>query len=119
MSDSDNSVLGIISRDLVDVKTKLTEISHELRNVESQSNRTSSHLESELGNINRRFIDVQRNIEKISSFIHGSDTRPGLDVRLDRLEQNESRRIGQLKYVWSIIATIIASILALFAQKLF
>lgn len=109
----ENQLIKIVVAGLDDLKIRTSEISRELRDIKSQADRTSSHLESEIGNINRQFGDLRASISKMSNIVYGNDgnSESGLLIRFDRLEQSQKRRDSQLKMLWSVVGTVFASFL--------
>ena len=50
-----------------------------------------------------------RNFKELRSLFDGTDAKPGLRMRIDRIEQASLNKSNQLKYVWSAIGTIAAA----------
>ena len=47
-----------------------------------------------------------RNFRAIRSLLEGEDDRPGMKIRLDRIEQRAFERKNNIKYLWAAVSTL-------------
>jgi hypothetical protein len=71
---------------------------------------TDLQVASDIAVIKNKLIDIEINIGRLNTYHHGNG-KPGVNTRLDRLEQTEDRR-GRMIYT-AIAASIIAAVGAL------
>lgn len=66
----------------------------------------SADLINNASGIERRLDAIERKIDRIDESIRGNGT-PGINVRLDRLEQSASR---QRRVIWLIVGAIVTAV---------
>lgn len=51
---------------------------------------------------------LQRIVARHDRILLGTDKAPGLHMTVDRLEQNETRRVWHLRALWTALVTMVA-----------
>lgn len=64
-------------------------------------------VEVKLARIEVHLTQLAAQLSNMTSMLVGADGRPGIVVRLDRLEQSESRRT---KLVWAALAAALSAV---------
>jgi len=70
----------------------------EIRSLELKITEILSHLRSELGgggvtgSLPRRIDDLTRKVDRLTDYVIGTADRPGLVIRIDRLERSDATR---------------------------
>lgn len=80
-----------------------------LAEVELTLARLTSHLEAELPHTMETLEALQGLVKRHEETLHGNN-RPGMNVRLDRLEQTEKNRTLNLRLLWGAIIGVGAKI---------
>lgn len=103
--------------DPANFEREMTKVDDRLRSLELQQQKSSTHLEAEVGNLVRLMSEIRDIIKRHDTMFFGSNGNIGLMTRLDRLEQSEkSRQWLQraaiatsialvIKILWDIIMT--------------
>ena len=101
-----------------DLSLEKLKINERLGQVEIQTARIVSHLESERGTYERYTVSIHENIKRLEDMIRrhddlmiGGDKNTGLMTRLDRIEQTIKSWDWNLKAIWTAIIGIVAKAL--------
>ena len=57
------------------------------------------------------------NFRELRQILEGSESAPGMKIRLDRIEQREEGRMRHFGYIWTVITIIFTGVLTLFTNQ--
>jgi hypothetical protein len=78
----------------------------------NKSSSTAMQVASDIAVIKNKIIDIETNLSRLNVSHHGNGG-PGINTRLDRLEQTEARR-GKLIFA-AVAASIVAAVGTIFS----
>jgi hypothetical protein len=99
------------SPDHIHFDKEMSKIEERLRALELQQQRTSSHLESEVGNLVRLMSEIRDIIKRHDVMFFGHEGSVGLLTRLDRLEQIEKSRKWMMHAVGATALGLVVKVL--------
>lgn len=53
-----------------------------------------------------------KNFHELRQLLEGTDTAPGMKIRVDRLEQSELAKKRYFQYVWAVMVVMIGAVVA-------
>jgi len=90
---------------------QITKIEDRLRSLELQTQKNSTHIEAEVGNLIKLTVEIRDLIKHHETLFFGNNGNPGLVTRLDRLEQADSSRRWGLRAVITLLIGLIVKAL--------
>lgn len=104
--DSFKSSIVSIEKSLASIESKVSEQTEFIHKLDKQQSLTQSHIKSERGNIDRKYGEIEKDVNKLSKTVYGDGNgNKGLNIKIDRLEQDKEKQKTHNKYLWSAITT--------------
>lgn len=66
---------------------------------------------------NNNFRELTEDFRGLRQMLEGSESAPGMKIRMDRLEQRDEGRKRQFGYVWTVITLLLGAVLSMFTSQ--